>query len=88
MGLRGRPGHWKTPTHRPPAEASDFSSNYVAIRGLNRYGTAEQQEQIAERSAAAKEWMASAVAADTEDQVFRLWLADELEISLEKKQNS
>ena len=31
-------GHWKTVVDRPPTEASDFSTNYVAIRALNRYG--------------------------------------------------
>ena len=31
-------GHWKTTVHRPPTEASDFTTNYVAIRGLQRYG--------------------------------------------------
>ena len=43
-------GHWKTTVHRPPTEASDFSTNYVAIRALNRYGTPEQRKEIAART--------------------------------------
>ncbi len=77
-------GHWKTTVHRPPTEASDFSTNYVAIRALNRYGTPEQRKEIAARTAAVKQWLASAVTADTEDQVFRLRLAHELKIAPQK----
>ena len=73
-------GHWKTTVHRPPTEASNFTTNYVAIRGLKRYGTAEQAKQIAERTSAVEQWLTAAEAADTEDQVFRLRLAHELKI--------
>ena len=31
-------GTWKITVDRPPAEASNFTTNYVALRGLNRYG--------------------------------------------------
>ena len=78
-------GHWKTTVHRPPTEASDFTTNYVAIRGLKRYGTAEQIEEIATRTAAVEQWLARAVTADTEDQVFRLRLAHELKIAPKEK---
>ena len=78
-------GHWKPTVHRPPTEASDFSTNYVAVRGLNRYGTAEQRKQITARTAAVRQWLTSAVAADTEDQVFRLRLAHELKLDPKTK---
>ena len=71
-------GAWKTTVDRPPAEASRFTTNYVALRGVNRYGTAKQKEAIAARAAAVKAWVVTADAADTEDQVFRLLLAREL----------
>jgi hypothetical protein len=77
-------GAWKTTVDRPPTEASSFTTNYVALRGLNRYGTAKQKEAIATRATAVKQWLESANAADTEDQVFRLRLAYELKLSLEK----
>ena len=77
-------GIWKTIVNRPPAEASDFTTNYVALRGLNRYGNAKQREAIATRTTAVKRWLESADAADTEDQVFRLRLADELKLPSDK----
>jgi N-acyl-D-amino-acid deacylase len=75
-------GYWKTTVNRPPAEASNFTTNYLAIRGLNRYGTTEQQDEIATRTRAVREWMASETAADTEDEVFRLRLAGELGLAV------
>jgi hypothetical protein len=77
-------GTWKTTVDRPPAEASSFTTNYVAIRGLNRYGNAKQREAIASRATAVKLWLESAKATDTEDQVFRLRLAHELKLPSDK----
>jgi prenyltransferase/squalene oxidase-like repeat protein len=77
-------GAWKTTVDRPPTEASNFTTNYVALRGLNRYGTAKQQEAIATRATAVKHWLESADASDTEDQVFRLRLAYELKLPSDK----
>lgn len=73
-------GAWKTTVDRPPAEASVFTTSYVALRGLNRYGNAKQREAIARRATAVEQWLESANAADTEDQVFRLRLAYELKL--------
>jgi squalene cyclase len=77
-------GLWKTTVDRPPTEASSFTTNYVALRGLNRYGTAKQREAIATRATAVKQWLESADAVDTEDQVFRLRLAYELKLPANK----
>jgi hypothetical protein len=77
-------GSWKITVDRPPAEASNFTTNYVALRGLNRYGNAQQREAIASRITAVKQWLESASAADTEDQVFRLRLARELNLPSDK----
>lgn len=77
-------GIWKPTVNRPPAEASNFTTNYVALRGLNRYGNARQQNAIAARTTAVKQWLESANAADTEDQVFRLRLAYELKLPSDK----
>jgi RNA polymerase sigma factor (sigma-70 family) len=77
-------GTWTTTVDRPPAEASDFTTNYVALRGLNRYGTAKQREAIAARATAVKTWLESANAVDTQDQVFRLRLAHELKLPTDK----
>jgi N-acyl-D-amino-acid deacylase len=74
-------GHWEVTVDRPPAEASEasnFTTNYVAIRGLSRYGTEEQRQDIVARTAAVREWMRTAKTSSTEDEVFRLRLAKEL----------
>ena len=73
-------GHWKVTVDRPPAEASDFTTNYVAVRALKRYGTDDQQEEISARMAAVKRWIATANAVETEDLAFRLRLAVELDL--------
>ena len=75
---------WKPTVDRPPAEASNFTTTYVALRGLNRYGTAKQREAISRRATAVAQWLESANAADTEDQVFRLRLAYELKLPSDK----
>lgn len=64
--------HWKTASNRPPTEASVFTTTFVAVRGLNKWATAEQKGRAATRVTAARGWLLTAKAADTEDRVFRL----------------
>jgi N-acyl-D-amino-acid deacylase len=78
-------GTWRITVNRPPAEASNFTTNYVALRGVNRYGSAQQRDPIATRVAALKQWLESATVADTEDEVFRLRLAHELKVPAEMR---
>jgi squalene cyclase len=66
-------GYWKARSNRPPSEASSFSTTYLALRGLKRYATAEQQKRVAERTERALRWLRATPARDTEDRVFRLW---------------
>ena len=74
-------GHWKVAIeNREPAEASNFTTNFLAVRAATRYGTAEQKDDIAARRTAVEAWFAKAEAKNTEDQVFRLFLANELGI--------
>lgn len=65
-------GHWKSVSRRPPSEQSPFTTTYLALRGLQHFGTSEQQERIAKRSEAARGWLLKATPEDTEDHVFRL----------------
>lgn len=65
--------NWKVNSNRPPSEASDFTTTYLALRGLRAYGTAEQQERIRQRTEAAKSWLLKTAATETEERVFRLW---------------
>ncbi len=65
--------HWGGTSNRPPSEASSFTTNYVAVRALRSFGTAEQKERIDERLRVVRGWLEKTVAKDTEDRVFRLW---------------
>lgn len=63
---------WRTSANRPPTEASEFTTAYVALRGLQKYGTQEQAERIAARAAKVREWLLATAAKDNEERVFRL----------------
>jgi hypothetical protein len=65
--------HWLNSSNRPPSEASPFSTTYLALYGLTTFGTTEQSERIAARTAQVREWLLKTPAADNEDRVFRLW---------------
>jgi len=66
--------YWKHTSNRPPSEASDFTTTYVALVGLGAYGTDEQQERISQKSEKLRKWLLASKPADTEDRVFRLKL--------------
>lgn len=65
--------HWRVTTNRPPSEGSHFAATFVALRGLQDYGTAEQRKAVAGRLDEVRSWLAATEAKDTEDRVFRLW---------------
>lgn len=65
-------GRWKHSSNRPPSEASDFTTTYVALRALAVFGTTQQELRIAERTEAASKWLLEANTTDTEDRVFQL----------------
>ena len=64
--------HWRVVSNRPPSEASNFTTNYLALRGLRVFGTKEQKDAIAKRTEAVRGWLVKATVKDTEDRVFRL----------------
>ena len=64
--------HWRGTSNRPPSEASEFTSTYLALRALAAYGEESQEERIAARVAKARRWLEKAKPRDTEDRVFRL----------------
>jgi hypothetical protein len=65
--------HWRTTSHRPPSEASDFTPTYLALRALLRWSVPGQKARITKRISAVREWLVQTPAKDTEDRVFRLW---------------
>jgi hypothetical protein len=66
--------HWRTPSNRPPTEASDFTTTYLALRALRVWGPAAEldKQKVAKRVADARTWLVKTPAKDTEDRVFRL----------------
>jgi hypothetical protein len=68
--------HWLNSSNRPPSEAGPFTTTYIALYGLSSYGTTEQSERIAARTAQVRDWLLKTPAADNEDRVFRLWALD------------
>ena len=64
--------HWSRPGKRPPSSGSDFTTTYVALRGLAAFGTDEQRSRIELRTQEVGQWLLSEDPCDTEDRVFRL----------------
>jgi squalene cyclase len=64
--------HWRGSSNRPPSEASEFTSTYLALRALTAYGKEGQKDRIAARVRKARRWLEATTPKDTEDRVFRL----------------
>ena len=59
--------HWKCTSHRPPSEASDFTTTYLAVRGLQVHAEASQSQAIEQRLNQIREWLTDAKPADDDD---------------------
>ena len=64
--------HWRANSQRPPSEASNFTTSYVALRGLAAFRTADQQAPFEKRREQVRRWLVRTPAKDHEDRVFRL----------------
>ncbi|MGH7173481.1 MAG: hypothetical protein ACRELG_24630 [Gemmataceae bacterium] len=65
--------HWRGTANRPPSEKSSFTTTFVALRGLQAFGTKKQKKRIDERIRVVRGWLEKTTTKDTEDRVFRLW---------------
>jgi dienelactone hydrolase len=65
-------GYWKRSSLRPPSEASNFTTTYLALRALEAFGQEQDSDAISQAKQSAARWLASAKAEETEDQVFQL----------------
>ena len=61
--------------NRLPAEASDFTTNSLTVRALQRFGLNLSPLDVDLRIEAVKRWIVVATAQDAEDVAFRLRLA-------------
>ena len=64
--------HWSHPGNRPPSAGSDFTTTYVALRGLSDFGTDAQQPSFTARRQVVLQWLSATPPQDTEDRVFAL----------------
>ena len=65
-------GYWKCSSNRPPSEASNFTSTYLAVRALDRFAKDQQAQDVAAAKEQTSKWLAEAEPKDVEDHVFRL----------------
>ena len=63
---------WRTTSRRPPSESSPFTATFVALRGADRYASADDRGRLDDRRQKAREWLLATPADDTEARVFRL----------------
>ena len=64
--------HWRANSQRPPSEGGNFTTSYVALRGLTIFKTAQQQEAFVKRREQVRQWLVKTPAKDHEDRVFRM----------------
>lgn len=64
--------HWRHRGSRPPSSGSDFTATYVALRGLQHFGTTDDDSKVIARRKSVTEWLIKQPAVETEDHVFRL----------------
>ncbi len=57
---------------RVPLQGSLFTVTALAVKGMNHYGPAADKREIAERTAKARKWLATAEAKTSDDKAFRL----------------
>jgi len=71
--------HWTSVSNRPPTEASIFTANYVAVRGIQKWATTAQKDRVTKRLESVKAWVLKTPAKDTEDRVYRLLMLKALD---------
>lgn len=80
--------HWLNSSQRPPSEASPFTTTFLALYGLNAYGTADRQPRIEARKERARAWLMNTPPRDQEDRVFRLLALAEVQAPSEPLQQA
>lgn len=64
--------HWKKSGRRPPSDGNEFTTTYVALRGLDAFDRSTEHELRNKRFESAGKWAVQTSPKDTEDSVFRL----------------
>jgi len=71
-GRQGADGRWRSESHRPPLEDSDFTATALNVRLLQVYGPPARQAEFRERISRARAWLESAPARTTEERVMQI----------------
>lgn len=71
-GLQGVDGRWRSESHRPPLEDSDFTATALCIRVLQLFGPSAREGEFRERIDRARTWLESAHPRTTEEGVMQL----------------
>jgi hypothetical protein len=66
-------GRWFISCKRPPLQISEVGATVLALAGIDRYATEEQQAAVAKARSSAAQWLATAPLQTTEDRFWRLW---------------
>jgi ankyrin repeat protein len=72
-GIQGRDGHWRSGSHRPPLEDSEFTATALAARAMQLYVPSGHARTIASQVAEARAWLEAAVPRSTEERVMQLF---------------
>lgn len=75
--------HWTHLSSRPPSTGSEFMTTFVALRGLQKFGTQQQQVEIEARKKQVRQWVLAEKPAELEDHVFRLWTLPYMDVDQE-----
>lgn len=65
-------GHWRFALVREPVQSSYIATTAMMVRAMQTYAPKQYADEVAQRTAKAKQWLLTAPAAGTEDLVFRL----------------
>jgi ankyrin repeat protein len=71
-GRQGVDGRWRSESHRPPLEDSDFTATALCIRTLQLFGPPSRAAEFRERINRARAWLDSARPRSTEERVMQL----------------
>ena len=63
---------WTCTSHRPPSEASDFTTSYLALSAIHIYGQHIPEQRSMPRIRKAEQWIQRQKPINTEDRVFKM----------------
>ncbi len=78
-------GKWRCSSDRPPSETSDFTTTYLALRGLAAFANETMAERVAGCAKQATAWLQQAPTRETEDTVFGLLISEYAELPTDKR---